>query len=178
MKEMWKAVKGYEGLYDVSNFGRVRSLINNKILKPDIGLYKVVTLYKNKQRKRFYIHRLVAFSFIENKENKPMVNHIDGNKLNNNVSNLEWCTCQENNKHAFLKGLNKGSYGMLGKTGKLNKKSKIVLQYDLDGNFIKEWYGLSEIERKLNISSTNIWACCKGKRKKSKGYIWKYKEEI
>ncbi len=178
MKEIWKDVENYEGLYQVSNLGRVKSLITNKILKPDIGLYKVVRLYKNKKGKRVYVHRLVASSFIINSDNKPMVNHIDGNKLNNKIENLEWVTCQENNRHAFDTGLNKGSYGMLGKTGKLNKKSKVVLQYDLDGNFIKEWYSLGEIARKLNVSNTNIWACCKGKRKKSKGYIWKYKEEI
>ena len=120
MTEIWKDVDGYSGLYQVSNFGNVKSLskhvpcksgktrkLPEKILKPaktDSG-YFVVCLSKNKISKHYKIHRLVASAFIENKERKKCVNHIDGDKTNNNVSNLEWCTYSENMKHAFSNGL-------------------------------------------------------------------------
>lgn len=196
MEEIWKDIIGYEGLYQVSNLGRIKALIKfNKTSKlySSIGYYRKekilklesckngylrVALYKNKIKKRFLVHRLVAQAFIINSYNKPQVNHKDGNKTNNNINNLEWTTSKENNIHAHKTGLNKGSYGMVGKKGKLNKKIKIIEQYNLDNELIKKWYGFNEIQRELNIPIANIWACCNGKRKKAKGYIWRYKEEI
>lgn len=177
MEEIWKDIKGYEGLYEISNLGNVKS---SKILKKELcknGYFRI-KLFKNGKGKRFLIHRLVAIAFIPNQDDKPQVNHRDGNKQNNNVNNLEWVTSKENNIHAHRAGLNKGSFGMLGKKGKLNKRAKIINQYDLDGNFIKSWHGYYEIQRELNINISNIVACCKKRRKKAKGYIWKYEEEI
>lgn len=114
-KEIWKDIKGYEGLYQVSNYGRVKSLdrksdidgrlIKSKILKPGLNNpgYKFVILRKNGISENKMIHRLVAETFLNN----PMdcVNHKDGNKLNNHMSNLEWCTYSENKKHAYETGL-------------------------------------------------------------------------
>ena len=93
MKELWLPIIGYEGLYDVSNFGRIRNSRTNKILSLANNRqgYKLVTLYKNKKLKTFLAHRLVAIAFIENPNSFPEINHIDENKQNNNVSNLEWC---------------------------------------------------------------------------------------
>ena len=164
-KEIWKPVLGYEGLYEVSNWGRVKSLNYNhsgkeKILKPVTykSGYLYVVLSKNNKRKHFLIHRLVAEAFIPNTDNLPQVNHKDENPLNNVVSNLEWCTSSYN--------INYGTRN--------EKISKKVLQYDLEGNFIREWVSTRECGRNgYNYSS--VAACCRGKRKKYKGFIFKYK---
>lgn len=116
LMEKWKPIQGYEGLYEISNMGNVKSLIgwNGRIYYPRIKLlqqsttttgYKKVELSKNGVKKSIKVHRLVATAFIENKDNKPFVNHMDGNRLNNNIDNLEWCTRRENIDHAMRTGL-------------------------------------------------------------------------
>ena len=106
-KEIWKDIPNYEGLYMASNLGRIKSLVNNKILKQngDNYGYLQVILYKGSLRNTGKVHRLVALSFIENTENKKQVNHIDGNKHNNEISNLEWVTNKENKLHAIRNGI-------------------------------------------------------------------------
>lgn len=180
MKEIWKDIYfvengityDYRGLYQVSNLGNIKSLKygKEKILKPrkSHNGYLFVCLFKNKKRKNLRVHRLVGFMFIPNNDNKPEVNHDDGNKENCCVSNLYWATRSENQKHAYEHNLQKA------KKGSENKQSKRVLQYDLEGNLIKIWDCVREIERKLNIPNTNICDCCKGKRKTAGGYIWRY----
>lgn len=181
MEEIWKDIEGYEGLYQVSNLGRVKSLkrditntnygvahIKEKILKPrDDGKgYVRVVLYKNNQKKQFKIHRLVAKAFISNPENKATVNHINGNKSHNTVGNLEWCTNKENIYHAF-------------KTGLIQKKNKSIVQMDLNGNVLNEFESLCEASKYMNKNSHhNIMYCCKGKIKTAYGYKWKYKEQL
>lgn len=102
MIEEWKDVKGYEGLYQISNFGRVKSFYTNKILKPAIEKsgYNQVSLVKQHKKKKYYIHRLVGLHFINNPSNLNEINHIDGDKSNNGIKNLEWCTRQDNVKHS------------------------------------------------------------------------------
>lgn len=190
MQEIWKDIKGYEGIYKVSNFGNVLSVIcgpktnsvhlkkKSKILSPvptNFGYYKV-ELYKNGIGKIFYVHRLVAQAFIPNPECKPQVNHIDGNKANNNVCNLEWVTASENQKHSISLCLKKSSPN-IGRIGSLNPSSKTILQYDLNGNFVKKWVGVSEAARKMGCGCSSISACLVGRHKTCKGYIWKYAEE-
>ena len=165
MTEEWRDIKGYEGLYQVSNLGRVKSLNYNrtrkeKILKPaknKVGYLQVV-LYKNKNDKHYTIHQLVAKTFLENPYNFKEINHKDENPLNNESSNLEWCDRKYN--------INYGNRTI--------KASKKINQYDLEGNFIKQWNSIKEATKTLNIN--NLSACCSGNRKTAGGYVWKYKD--
>ena len=177
MKEIWKPIKDYEGLYEVSNLGNVRALNYHrqkimKILKTKYtkdGYYET-TLLKNSKPKSIRTHRLVAETFIEIPKNKPQVNHKNGNKLDNRVENLEWCTCKENIQHAIKIGLEKLD-------GHKNPNAKQVIQYDLDGNFIKEYKCIKYASVENNIRANYISMACNNYRKTAGGYIWKLKEE-
>lgn len=184
MSEIWKDIVNYEGLYQVSNLGNVRSLSfgarnirkSNKIklLKqsPTNCGYLKVQLYKNGY-KMFYVHRLVAIAFLPNPENKKQINHIDGNKQNNNVLNLEWSSASDNQKHAIRHGLRTPS-PMIGRKGGLHPTSRPILQFDKNGTFIKRWCSISEATEYYNFGRSDIWRCLSGNRKTAKGYIWKY----
>lgn len=171
MNEIYKDVVGYEGKYQVSNLGNVKSLNyrqtgKEKVMKQTLidNGYLQVDLYNNGKHKKYGVHRLVADAFLDNPNNYPQVNHKDENKQNNNVDNLEWATAQYN--------INYGTHGeRAGKT-----RSKPVIQYDLQGNFIKSWNSATEIEKQLKISRTNICNCCNGKIKTAYGYKWRYAE--
>lgn len=178
MKEVWKDIQGYEGLYQVSNLGNVKSLNYNRTGKERIltpgnnksGYFNVV-LSKNGITKIFYVHKLVAYTFIENPENLPEVNHIDEDKTNNCVSNLEFCDRKYN--------INYGTRNekML-KTLKLRKSKfapKEVLQFTKANKFIKEYPSIKEAERCTEINKGNICLCCKGRRFTAGGFVWKYK---
>ncbi len=153
--EIWKDIEGYEELYQVSNFGRVKSLINNIIMIPNIdnkGYYKI-DLRKKGKTTRYSIHRLVAQAFISNPDNLPFINHIDENPSNNHVDNLEWCTPQYNSEYS---------------------NSKTISQFDLNGNFIQKFTNINKVARDLNIPSADISRVCKGKLNTSGGYLWRY----
>lgn len=158
-------VKGYEGLYKISTNGKVYSLKRKKIKRTDTNRngYESVNLFKNGRGKHFLVHRLVAQAFIPNPNNYSFVNHIDGNKLNNDVNNLEWCTWSQNMIHAYSHGLVKP----------LTTK---VIQYTLASEKVKEWDSIKEACDTLGISHGNISKVCCGKRKRAGGYIWRYKE--
>lgn len=167
MIEVWKDIPDYEGLYQVSNLGRIKSLYNYRkynILTPRIKRgYYTIGLRKNGIRKWHQVHRLVASSFISNDNNLPQVNHKDENKLNNNVDNLEWCTVSYNN-----------CYGTRREKVK-NKTSKPVYQYDLKGNLIKKHNSLTNATKSMGLkSNSSISLCCSGKYETSCGYKWSY----
>ena len=160
MEEIWKDIKGYEGLYQISSLGRVKSLsrkISNekrtylskeKILKIHLRKdgYCRIGLTKNKKQQQFLVHRLVSHAFIPNPENKPCINHKDGDKENNYVNNLEWCTSSENNKHAFKTGLNDNK-GEKSHFAKLNEKQVRIIKWLLENSdlYLREIAELFEI---------------------------------
>ena len=173
MIEIWKDIKGYEKSYQVSNLGRVKSLGNKSNHKKEIILkqcvimgYKCVGLTKRTKMKIKKVHRLVANAFIPNTHNKPQVNHKDGNKLNNLVDNLEWCTAKENIIHAHKKGLTKAL------KGENNPRSKKVMMLDKNNNFLKLYNSLKEAERETKLSHSNISASIK-RNGTCGGYKWK-----
>lgn len=173
-KEIWKPISGYEGLYVVSNIGNVKNnsgiLITGCIDK--IG-YMSVTLTKNGEIKKFLRHRLVALNYIQNPESKRTVNHIDGNKSNNSIENLEWNTHSENHKHAFDKLGRKPNKTCEGKFGQKHSRSIVILQFDLNNNFINKFYGTCEAKRLTGISQPCISAAINGRQKTAGGYIWR-----
>ena len=194
MKEIWKSIEYFPN-YQISNYGNVKN--KEKILKPLLcsSGYLFVRLYNKTEVKNLKIHRLVATAFIKNPQNKSCVNHIDGNKKNNNVKNLEWCTYKENSLHAYKIGLNKVTDKMREackingkKTGKINgqkvgkenikkaiQKNKIkVKQYSKEGKYINTYDSITDAGKFNKIKKCNISANIKGRTKTAGGYIWKY----
>lgn len=169
--QIWKDIEGYKGHYQISNYGNVRSLKKDAFLMKGGYLkgYKIISLWKNGTGKMFRVHRLVAAAFIPNPENKPCIDHIDGDRTNNHADNLRWVTAKENSNNYNAPNTYKGK--------KINKGGKAVLQYDLEGNFIKEWVTTMEIQRQLNYHRSNISNCCNGLVKTAYNYIWRYKNE-
>lgn len=183
MEEIWKQVKGYEGIYEVSNLGRVKSLartvkaiygrathyseqkVKERILKPSFSTYgyAYVALARNGKSKTTLVHRIVAEAFIPNPDNLPCVNHKDENPSNDCVDNLEWCTYTYNNTYKNIH---------------LRKKhtNRRIIQYDLDMNELKRWDSITEAAEFYGIQTTNISACCVGKRNHCAGFKWRYYE--
>ena len=160
------------GRYIVYSDGNVFSLIKNKYLKhtKTKNTYRQVTLYdQDKVKHKFNLHRLIAESFIPNIDNKCCVNHIDGDKLNNDISNLEWVSILQNNVHAYKTGLK-----VLPKKGNA-KISKKVIQYDIDGVTVIKIHDCIICTEEDGFIPSSVTKCCKGKIKTHKGFIWKYK---
>ena len=191
--ETWRPVVGYEGLYEVSDFGDVRSLnyLHTgktrvlKLIKEKKG-YLLVNLYKEGKMKMYKAHRLVAQAFIDNPDNLPEVNHIDEDKTNNRVSNLEWCNHIYNSNHGTrnqrIAETQKGSKRPYMSEVQRNnpKKSEIVLQMTLDYVFVKEWPSTKECGRN-GFTQSAVAACCRNEYGKQenvyKGYRWIKKED-
>ena len=180
MEEIWKDIKGYEGKYQVSNLGRIKSLkrfvmtganyqtprtFEEKILKQSLNKkgYCIISLWSKNGIKNHIVHREVAKAFVPNPYNLTQINHIDENKQNNVADNLEWCTIEYNN-----------NYGTRNKRHSKTLSKKIV-QLDLDGNFIKEWNSATEVQKELGYDASSIRKCCCNKTKTAYKYLWKEK---
>lgn len=167
MNEIWKDIAGYEKHYQVSNLGRVRNFNTGKVLtlkKHNRGYYHVILVKQGKQ-KSFLVHRLVALAFIPTGDTTQTINHIDENKLNNRVDNLEWCSNEEN-IHIYQRNHPE-------KVGRPENPTP-VLQLTKQGMFLKLWESVAEVHRQLNYSTWSISQCCNGKRKTAHGYVWQY----
>ena len=180
--EEWKDIEGYEGLYQVSNEGRIRSLdryVNNywgtkqfvrgriMISTPNKNGYLNVTLCKNGKPKRFYVHRLVAEAFIPNPDNKPCIDHISTDVKDNRPANLKWCTHKENSNNFLTKchmsDSQKKNESNIERLKILSeKKKKKICQFTLGGELVAIFESASDAARKLNYCQESIWYCCNG----------------
>lgn len=184
-EEIWKDIPGYEGIYQASSLGRIKSLpriihvtrssyrtgsysytVQEKIMSPSIRTgYLGITLTKSDKKYNCLIHRLVAKTFLPEYSDNLEVNHIDENKLNNCLKNLEVCT-REYNKN----------YGT-GNTRSALHRSKAVIQLSKDGSIIREWSGINEASRGTKICVKDIQRCCNNHAATSKGYKWRYRDD-
>ena len=182
--EVWKDVVGYEGLYQVSNLGRVKSLdkvistrngyssfgksIKGRVLKQVLVMgYLKVHLVNIGKGKSIPVHRFVAMAFLANKNNYPQVNHKDEDKTNNIVDNLEWCTALYNNNYGTRNE-------RISKNQNNDRKNKPILQFTSDGTFVKEWVSITEAS-KYGFQRRSIQRCLNSEYKRHYNFIWKYK---
>lgn len=160
MEEVWKDIKGYEGIYQLSNLGRIKNIKRNIIRRPSghNGGYQIILLCKEGVMRGFSIHRLVAEAFIPNPENKPEVNHIDEDKTNNSASNLEWVTSKENN-----------NYGT-----RVQRSSKGIIITNTSGKTL-EFPSMTACADYLGCTVSSISYCVRNKKQNREGYTFKYK---
>ncbi|MBZ3643535.1 HNH endonuclease [Enterococcus faecium] len=173
-KEIWRPIEGYEGLYEISNLGKIKSNFRQgsttdflKISNNGNG-YMMVRLCKNGKAKKYYLHRLLAQTFIDNPEDKPQVNHINENRSDNRLENLEWVTQKENNNH--------GNHNLNSAISKRSGKAKKNVQLDLDGNELGRFDFLIEAAKTVNGNSINISRAARNirNRETAYGYKWRY----
>ena len=162
--ETFVKIEGFEK-YEVSNLGKVRNIKSGRMLKPHLNHngYLKHHLYRHDKQKELFLHRILAIAFIDNPGKKPQVNHIDENKLNNDLSNLEWCTGRENLVHGT-------------RTKRVAEKlSKKVIQLDLNDSVLNEFESMVQAEQETGVSRRNISSCCNGKRKSAGRFKWRKK---
>lgn len=168
MLEVWKTVPGFNGRYKVSDQGRVYSKYSKRFLKPktDKSGYKIVALSKAQKVTHIGVHRLVAFAFIDNPQNKPCVNHKNEIKDDNRASNIEWVTVKEND-----------NYGTRNERMAQSKKKKPIAQFLKTGEKINIFAGVKDAMKKTGVNRNCIREVCQGRRKTAGGYRWAYIEE-
>ena len=194
--EIWKDIEGFEGLYQVSTQGRIKSVeryikssgntyrfAKERIMKQQINHkgYPSILLHKESVPYPRVVHRLVAMAFIPNPQNLPQVNHKDTNKLNNRVENLEWMTGEENMRHAFANGCFKTTIKQIEHARKnqkqiVEKRKRAVIMCSDTGEELKVFKSITDAEKETGIRNGDIVRVCKGSRRTAGGYVWKYKE--
>lgn len=186
MGEVWKDILTWENLYQVSSYGRIKSVRNGIILteKRNPNGYPIVTLYDKKRVKEYTVHRIVAKVFIPNPNNYPIINHKDEVRHHNTVDNLEWCTYKYNMNYGHCQEKKRASYPysdkqretlMRGREKMLAAKRRAVLQYSKDGEFIARFDSTEDARRAIGVGyHSHIPECALGKRKTAHGYIWRY----
>lgn len=180
MKEIWKDIPEYEGLYQVSNLGNVLSLnyanrgyAKQLVPKSNNSGRLWVELFKDGKRKAMLIHRLVAMAFIPNPNNYPQINHMDENPKNNNAENLEWCTAKYNVQY-FLER-HPDVFATRKSTEKYGKRLVMpIKQYTQDGILVRCWNNSRQVQKEMGWNDWSISECCRGKRKTAYGFIWQY----
>lgn len=179
-REDWKEVPGYGGRYSINSCGEVMSHTTRpRLMKPSAdgkGYHKYVLKSADGKNKSHPTHRLVATLFIDNPSNHPVVNHIDGNPFNPEVTNLEWCTYSHNEMHSFRVLGKKANKPHIGAFNGANPNHKAVEQFDLSGNLIRTFPSMSEAHRH-GFHAGHISLVCQGKQKQHKGFIWKYSKQ-
>lgn len=197
-EEIWKDIPGYEGLYQVSSLGRVRSL--DVVKENKMGRYRRfkgrilslmntkrgyqrIKLCKNGKIKIYLVHRLVAQAFIPNPEEKPQIDHIDTNPSNNRIDNLRWVTSKENHLNPLTRKRYSEAFKgekcyWYGKFGNEHNLSKSIYQITKEGILIRKWEGMREAARNTEAKPCNITLCCQGKKRTSGGYRWIYADEL
>ena len=173
--EVWKDIDGYEGLYQVSNTGKVRSLryrnrdeVRELFLKPDNRGYLQVELHNNGKKRMFTVHKLVATHFVRGYKKGYVVNHINENKMDNRAENLEWCSLSCNLEYSRNLHPERTSKGVP------RRCVKEIIQFTLDGVVVRKWASAIDIKSTFGFNEWSIKECCKGKRKTAYGYRWQY----
>ena len=164
MNIIWKDIPNFEEKYQASTKGEIRNKKNNKIVKQYVNNkgYYTISLYINNKQSRYNVHTFIAKTFIKNSNNLPLINHIDGNKLNNNIENLEWCTSKHNIKHAYDNGLKKGY-------------RKKVYQYDKSDKLIAIYESQTLASMITKIKQSGISRSCNSNNSTAGGFFWRWR---
>lgn len=177
--EIWKDIQGYEGLYQVSNLGNVRSLnwrnlgyAKNLYLKKQNKGYLQVELAKNGIKKMFTVHRIVATHFVDGYAEGLVVNHINEDKKDNRAENLEWCTFSQNVHHSM--NMHRNESNRYHQKGIPYKRTEKIDQFTANGEFVRTWESAIAIKSELGYSQWSITECCKGNRRTAYGYKWQF----
>lgn len=168
--EIWKDIQGFDGLYQVSNLGRIKSSIRSRILEGSLNKegYRRITLRSSGTGRPYYVHRLVAETFLPNPDNLPQVDHINTIRDDNRIENLRWVTPSKNNNNKLTRKRNKKAQI------ELTAFKRLIIQLNMDNSFVAIFYYASDASKSTGIHSRAILKCCNGIQNSAGGYIWMF----